>query len=227
LNAADTNTLQGDEKDQCAQNISSNVRIKKSRKLADHELTRASTPRVRARVADGGDAAAGGSSRRASDSILLGNNAFAIVRRSDQAVPGYYVHCPCHTYNDGFRRRACGKAISITQPDEETVILRLHNWRLHGLKMKREDGETDEDFRRRHVKYDSWQFGKLKLQINLLKTHTHTHTVECFDQQSLALGHVMGMATGGWNLMVIKRIVNECFQKSIRIRVFNFRRQHS
>lgn len=211
MNTTDANTPQGDDQDQCApQNISSTVRIKKARKLADHELTRSSTPRVRARVADAGDdAGTGGSSRHASSTILLGNAAFAIVRRGDQAVPGYYVHCPCHTFNDGTRRRACGKAISITQPDEETVILRLHDWILQGLKMNREDDETDESLRRRHVKYDSWQFGKLQINANanqLIMLNTQTY-------QNVLISRVWLRAmswAGPWaDGRVIKKIINK------------------
>ena len=56
----------------------------------------------------------------------LSNNA------KDQAVPSFYVHCPCHTYFDGKRKRFCSKAISVTQPDEPTVLLRLRHWILEG-----------------------------------------------------------------------------------------------
>lgn len=158
--------------------------------------------------------------------IFIANGAFKIVKRMDQNVPSYYVGCPVHSYQGGGRRRPCVKAISITQPDEETVLLRLRKWilagwagrlfccrvqlkcftlcqqnntkqidyfymllaivqfsnewmgppgngdelilcivasiwvclNLVGLQMERLDGESDEDFRRRHVKYVSWLF---------------------------------------------------------------------
>ena len=161
----------------------------------------------------------------AESTIFIANGAFKIVKRMDQNVPSYYVGCPVHAYHGGGRRHPCVKAMSITQPDEETVLLRLRKWilegwfvevlkydskktkhiieyfvycycqplfsnewklvmglaktldarhrtllcscivahtwiclNLAGLQMERLDEESDEDFRRRHVRYVSWHF---------------------------------------------------------------------
>lgn len=68
----------------------------------------------------------------AESTIFIANGAFKIVKRMDQNVPSYYVGCPVHAYHGGGRRHPCVKAMSITQPDEETVLLRLRKWILEG-----------------------------------------------------------------------------------------------
>ena len=54
---------------------------------------------------------------------------FAIVRRHIAGVPAMFVNCPLHTYkdSDGTLHR-CSKSMQLNQPDETTVIKRLHQW---------------------------------------------------------------------------------------------------
>ena len=102
---------------------------KRQRKLPDHDITRPSS-----------SGPSGGHRARstkesilfAESTIFIANGAFKIVKRMDQKVPSYYVSCPIHSYHAGGRRHPCVKAISITQPDEETVLLRLRKWILAG-----------------------------------------------------------------------------------------------
>ena len=65
--------------------------------------------------------------------LFLGNGLFTIIKRTDQDIPSYYVSCPLHGYHDGERRHPCVKAMSINQPDEPTVRLRLMKWVVQGL----------------------------------------------------------------------------------------------
>ena len=66
------------------------------------------------------------------DSTVMVAGTFAIIKRTNQKVPAYYVNCPVHGYHDGVRRHPCVKAMSINQPDEPTVLLRLKHWLLEG-----------------------------------------------------------------------------------------------
>ena len=54
---------------------------------------------------------------------------FAIVRRHIAGVPAMFVNCPLHTYrdSDGTLHR-CSKSMQLNQPDEATVLKRLHQW---------------------------------------------------------------------------------------------------
>lgn len=120
------------------------------KRRGDRNLPEANVPKSR-KVAE---PHAPGSSLLADTTTFLADGIIAIVKRTDQAVPSFYVHCPCHSYHDGQRKRFCSKAISITQPDGPTVLLRLRHWILEGMKMTQRDGESNEDSRRRHVKYE-------------------------------------------------------------------------
>lgn len=48
-------------------------------------------------------------------------------------VPAYTVICKLHTYKDGSgKKHTCQKMMNINRPNEQTVLLRLRAWCLHG-----------------------------------------------------------------------------------------------
>ena len=62
------------------------------------------------------------------DASTMWVGSFPIVRRHLNGVPSFYVYCPLHSYGG----RRCRKSMQLNQPDEETVITRLHHWIYQG-----------------------------------------------------------------------------------------------
>ena len=58
---------------------------------------------------------------------------FALVKRHVAGVPAMFVNCPLHTYKDedGMVHR-CTKTMQLNQPNEDTVVDRLHWWVWRG-----------------------------------------------------------------------------------------------
>ena len=66
-----------------------------------------------------------------------------------------YAYCPMHSYQDSAgNRKNCIKFIQINKPTEEIVRRRLKWWLLRGFMLTRNEGEGDEELRRRHVEED-------------------------------------------------------------------------
>ncbi|CAE7773047.1 unnamed protein product, partial [Symbiodinium sp. CCMP2456] len=109
-------------------------------------------PRAKQRRRQSAEVAAGPSSSLY-DPSTIHIGPFAIVRRHIHGVPAMFVNCPIHTYkdSDGTVHR-CSKSMQLNQPDEATVIKRLHQWVYAGTQMVPAPAETEEELRLRHVR---------------------------------------------------------------------------